>query len=203
MGGWLGVGNSSAKTDRSNTLAGFGDLNKAFGFGSSTAGADTTTGTATTSSGVDALHSAMGYFRNLLSGGRSSALSAVAPGANAAQAQQDAQRRQIANSGTARGGGVNAVQQQAKDNSDAEVDNALFGVRSQAAGQEAAVGSDLAKVGTTEQGLGLSAEEIASNSANALTKDSIASRMDSYKINKAQQQDVANSIEGILAGFAQ
>lgn len=197
----FGIGGSSAKTDRGETLKGYGDLSSIFDFGSNTAKTDTATGTNTTASGTSALGTALGYFKNLLSGGRNTAMAAIAPTVNAAQSQNDAQRRAVAASGTSRGGGTAGVEQQADDKMNAGVDNDLMQARSGAAGGVAQIGNDLAKVGTQEQGLGIDAAGVADKSAQQLTGDSIDSRPASYKINHEAQQTVANTVQSILANI--
>lgn len=197
----FGIGGSSAKTDRGNTLTGYKDLSSIFDFGTKTAGADTGTGTATTATGTNALGTALSYFRNLLSGGRTTALQAIAPYTDAARSQADAQRREIAAAGTSRGGGTAGVEQQVQDKTNAAANDALLQARSGAAGGVATIGNDLARTGLGEQGLGLEAENTASRAAGDLTDESRRSRTDSYDINHKAQQTVANTVESILSAF--
>jgi hypothetical protein len=97
----FGVGNKSVKTDRSNELAAWGNLKN--------------TAASTGAEGADATGQAMKYLTSILSGSPTAVAGAVAPTTNANAAQADAQRRQIAATGTARGGGTNALQQQSND----------------------------------------------------------------------------------------
>jgi hypothetical protein len=81
-------------------------------------------------------------------------MQAIAPEANAVQAQGDAARRQQAASGTARGGGTAGANQTAKDAEMARIDNALFGVRPGAVAQEQALGTTQMSQGLQFAGLG-------------------------------------------------
>lgn len=187
MGGFLGIGGSSAKTDRTTTLAGYGDLSNIFSFAMPTATSLTAAGTA----GLDA---ASGYWQKLLSGNRATALSAIAPETSAIEAGEDATRRQMATSGTARGGGVASTAATAHDKSMSEIDTAIMGARPQAAGE-------VAKIGSTEVSAGLNALGLGENAAADLTKDAISSRTDSYAINKDTQGNVVGAIEAFMGAL--
>src|SRR5271170_3505176 len=93
----FGVGNKNVKTDRSNELAAMGNL-KSLAAGEAGEGAE----------GVDA---SMKFFQSILSGNPTAVASAVAPTTNAVAAQN----RNIAATGTSRGGGTNAEQQKTSD----------------------------------------------------------------------------------------
>src|SRR5271156_690770 len=98
MGGFLNIGNSSTKTDRATERQGFGDLSSVFNFGMPVA--------------QSALGGANNYYQKLLTGNRATMEQAEAPEINAVQAGADAQKRQLASTGTARGGGTAAASQQ-------------------------------------------------------------------------------------------
>lgn len=138
MGGIIGgigklFGGSSAKTDRRETLNSYGELNNLYNYG-------VNQGERAQAQGQDLTGQAGAYFTKLLSGNRPAALQAISPVANSATAQADAQKRQIAQSGTARGGGVNEVGQSIDTNRQAAVDNALNQATAGAAGGAAGVG---------------------------------------------------------------
>jgi hypothetical protein len=169
VGGFLGIGGSSTKTDRSQTLQGYGDLGNLFNFGISTA-----------KQGIGA---AQNYFGKLLSGNRTVAQQAIAPEVNQINAASDASKRQLATSGTARGGGTAPANQRTSSDVMAQIDNLLFGAQGGAA-------KGLAQTG--EAGL-----EAGAKAGQDLTADSIASRVDSYNINADMQKKVANAILSI------
>jgi hypothetical protein len=170
VGGFLGIGNSSAKTDRSQTLQGYGDLSNVFNFGISSA-----------KQGIGA---AQNYFGKLLSGNRTVAEQAIAPETNQMNAASDAQKRQLSTSGTARGGGTAPANQTRQTDVMGQIDNLLFGAQQGAAKGEAQTG---------EAGL-----QAGGQAGQNLTADSIKSRMDSYKINQDTQQNVANFTDAAM-----
>lgn len=198
MGGFLGLGGASWKTDRKTELQGFSDLHNVFNFALPFAKSATQTGANTTAAGTDAMSSSLGYWQKLLSGNRTTAQQAVAPEANAAMSQSDALKRQQASSGTARGGGVNAVNQQRDTDTMSKVDNALFGARPQAATQVASVGNSLARTGLGEQSIGMDALHTASSTGANITDLARMSRNDSYKINQDMVAKASTAIENAL-----
>lgn len=198
MGGFLGIGNSSAKTDRSNVLTGFSDLKNVFNFAMPFGENEAATGQATTKEGLSDLGKSSDYWSKLLSGDRSTMQQAVAPETNAVLSQADAEKRQQGSMGTARGGGVAANNQQTEDASMAKIDNLLFGARPMAAGQEAAIGGKEADIGNSQLAEAMNALGLGERSANDLTGDAIASRKESFAINKSVQSD----IQGVIANLA-
>lgn len=173
MGGFLGIGGSSAKTDRANVLTGFSSLKNIFNTGFS--------------SGTGDVGSAEGYWKNILSGNRTSVAQAAAPTTNAVLAQSDAAKRAAVAGGTARGGGTAATNADANARAAKTVDDALFGARGGAAGE-------LAKTGTGEMQIGATA-------ANDLTQNAITARKEDYDINLNTQQHVADFAGDVLGAF--
>jgi len=125
----FGVGNKSVKTDRSNELAAWGNLKN--------------TAASTGAEGADATGQAMKYLTSILSGSPTAVAGAVAPTTNADAAQADAQRRQIAATGTARGGGTNALQQQSNDILSGKTTDAIQAAQPAAASTLGTLGSTL------------------------------------------------------------
>lgn len=150
----MGIGGSSSKTDRSVQLQSFGNLNNLFNWALPTAKGAASSGQNIVGSGVSSLNTAGGYFKKLLSGSRSDLMQAEAPAINAARSGEDASKRQLGAMGTARGGGVSASSQTLDDRTRGAIDNALFGVRSQAAGGLAKVGAETGQLGIQELGAG-------------------------------------------------
>lgn len=181
----MGLGSSSAKTDRKQQLAGWGDLSKVFGF-------SFPTGTQAVSSGLSSLGNAQSYWNNLLSGNRTSMLQAAAPEVNAIQSGADASRRNLNASGTARGGGVASQNQQQQTNTQAQIDNALLGVRPQAA-------QGAASTGATTTGLGLDSISQGANAAGTISGQAGESRPNDYKIN---QDIVGKTTQAIINALA-
>ena len=174
--GFLGIGQPSAVTSAKK------DLGNVFNFALPTAQNLTTSGGATSSAAASDSSSAAGYFKNLLSGNRTAALQSVAPGANAALTQADAAKRGASSMGTARGGGTAGTNQQIDSSVMGKIQDALFGVKSNAAtglnttaGTEGAIGSSQLNAGAQNLNIGTGAatnlgslgvgEQSASNSA--------------------------------------
>lgn len=187
MGGFLGIGGSSAKTDRSMELGGFTNLNNVFNYAMPTAQASLSRGSSDLSTAGD-------YFKNLLSGNRPATQQAVAPEANAVRASADAQKRQLATSGTARGGGTAGTNQQVNDNTNATVDNAIFAARPGAA-------KGLTQIGTTESDVGANILNDASTTAANYTSLAQGARKQDYAINQDMVSKVTNFIDQAAAGL--
>jgi hypothetical protein len=202
VGGFLGIGGSSAKTDRNQTLASYQQLNNLFNFGLSTGKTGVTTGTGTTAAGVGGLENSQAYWQKLMSGSRPALMQAAAPEINAVQSQGDAARRQAAASGTARGGGTAGANQQQKTDQMAQIDNALFGVRPTAAKESGVVSSQIANVGENQMQAALTALGIAGNAASTSGQLSADSRKTSFDINKQTQKDVTGAIQAAMMAFA-
>jgi len=166
-------GGSGAKTDRKNQLQGYGDLNNLFNFGFSQ-------GKAATGAATDLLGQAGGYYSKLLSGDRAATLSAVAPTVSTANSQTDAAKRQLSQSGTARGGGINATAQTLEDQKRSQIDQAVNSAKAGAAGGATATGGTLASEAGSLLGVGTSSAtslaDIASKSrdeSNTLHQQSV------------------------------
>ena len=188
MGGFLGIGGSGYKTDRHEQLKSYGQLNNVFYYGMNQ-------GKANESAGTNLLGQAGDYYSKLLSGNRPAVLQAVAPVANAANAQEDAQKRQLDATGTARGGGVNAVGQQLETAKNATIDNAINEARGGAAQGATQVGS--VDVNAALRLLGLGADV-----AESKARISSESRAESDKHNQMVQGQVTNAIDALFGAFA-
>lgn len=186
-GGFLGIGGSSAKTDRKYTLQGYGELGNVFNYALPTA----ETGVA---AGQAGLGQAQDYYSKILSGNRPAALQAIAPEVSGVLGKEAATRRGIAASGTARGGGLASTEQQAHDQAMGEINNSLFGARAKAAQGETQVGQAQMEDALNALGLG---EYAASDLANI----SAQSRKTSQAINTQTQQQVGGAILGALGGI--
>lgn len=143
--------------------------------------------------GEDSLGDANAYYKKLLSGNRVAQLQAVAPTVNAANATEDAQKKALATSGTARGGGVDATVQQLDTAKNATIDNAISGVMPGAAEGETGVGRSMAAIAANLLGLG-------SKAGTDLTAISADSRKTSQAINQQTQQQVGQAI-ALALGF--
>lgn len=184
----MGIGGASWKTDRKQYLAGQDTLKNVFNFA-------LPQGEAAFSAGQQELGQAGDYYSKLLSGNRATMLQAVAPETKAVQERSDATKRQLAASGTARGGGVASANQTIKDRAMAEIDNLLFGVRPGAArGAESVAGKELS---TASNLFGMGADV-----AQSYTSNAAKSRMDSYKLNQDMVGKWSQAVLNVMSAFA-
>lgn len=188
MGGFLGIGGSSAKTDRGIELGGFGKLSNIFNVGLNAA-----------QSGIGAGQQALGnvtnYASNILSGNRPAVSAAVAPETAAARSASDAAARQLATSGTARGGGVAGTNQQRQNETRAQVNQAIFKARPEAAGL-------LTKAGAAQGQIGVDESAIAERAAADTTHMAQSARAQDFKINQSIVGDWINVVADAFAAFA-
>lgn len=189
---------NSATTDRKQTLAGYGDLSNVFNFGMSQAKSGQAAGTDSLKAASGDLATSGDYYSKLLSGNRAATLSAAAPTVNAANAATDAQKTELATSGTGRGGGTNATSQQLDTNKMASVDNAIAGAKADAAKGIAGVGNATAGIGGTQLSNATNLLGLGTSAASDLTKDSIASRPQSQQAHDAKAKQYADMSQQVL-----
>lgn len=187
MGGFLGIGNASFKTDRGMQLTGMQSMKNIFNYA-------IPQGENMQASGTESLDKAGDYWSKILSGNRSAVSAAVAPETNAIRSSADARKRQLASSGTARGGGVNETSQRMETDTASKTDSAILGARPEAAKQTAAIGKT--KLDDAARILGLGAE-----TATEFTDIAMKSRAQSYKINQDMVGKVTQAIDAALTGM--
>ena len=168
-------GGNSAKTDRNQTLKGYGELGDANA-------TDTALGSSLTSAGESDTGAASEYFRKIMSGDPS----AIAPETNALNDQANQQKQQIEMNGN-RTGGNNAQMQQLSSDTSGKIADALLGAQSGAAKSEAGVGE-------AETGEGLGANSQALQAASALTNASSGTRAQSQQIHNASVQNFTDAL---------
>ena len=161
-------GGSSAKTDRSQTLQSYGDLDSIISQLSQV-------GKTTTAAGASDTGAASKYFSDIVSGDPNKVMAAAAPEVNAIKGQATQQKKQIANLGGNRTGGTNAVSQDVTTNARGQIADVIAKQRTGAAGE-------LAKTGVSESSIGVGATEGAGTSAANLGDLSASSRKTSQQI---------------------
>jgi hypothetical protein len=125
----------------------------------------------------------------------------VAPQTNAALAQSDAEKAQLANIGTARGGGAVGVNQQRDTGLMSQIDNMLFGARTAGAQGEAGVGQAQAGVGLNQTGQGIESAGLASKTAGTMGEQDLYSRQVSDKMHRQAVSDYANAFGSVIGGL--
>ena len=187
MGGFLGIGGSSAKTDRSNVLTGFSDLKNVFNTALPAAQGNLSAGASDTGA-------ASGFWKNILGGNRTAVAQAAAPTTNAALAAGDASKRQAGTMGTARGGGTASINANASASTQKGIDDALFGARTGAAGE-------LAQTGAGETAAGTGLLNTGTNASGDLADIANKARQSDYKINQDTVGKVADFGLNLLGAF--
>lgn len=179
----MGIGNSSAKTDRGRSLGGWQaeweQLTKGRDVSNQLfpqAQTGFQTGGTTTGAGAD-------YLKGIL-GSRTAAAEAMAPEANQLSAQADALRQSQAQLGTSRGGGVSAQNQQADQAVQNQIANQTFATRAQAAPQAVAAGQAQSQAASQQLMAALQAMGMSNEVAQHIVDSSMTSRMQSNAINR-------------------
>lgn len=196
MSGLFGS-HGSVKTDRNAQLQSFSDLSNVFNFALPTAQAEQKKGDATLDSALSSLGLSSDYFQKILSGNRADVTQAVAPTTNAITERSDAEKRQQAASGTARGGGVAGENQQIQDKTNAAVDKTIAEARPDAAKANADIASRIAGIGGERLSAALSALGIGTTAAGDLGKIATDAKSD----DAATQADIGKSIGDIAMMF--
>lgn len=201
MGGFAGIGGSSATTDRNTQLSAQSGLWNVFNWALPQGEKQQTTGASTLAGSLNTLGPAQQYYQNLLSPGRAQATLNAAPAVNATLDQADAAKRQSGNFGTARTGGTAAANQNAGAQTQKSIDDIinanLFG--GQQSGAQGLVGVSGAQAGVGEGQLANAASllGLGQSSVGSIMNNATESRPISQKIN----QETAAEWGGLANAF--
>ena len=202
MGGYLGIGGSSAKTDRGTQLGAQGGLWNVFNYGLPTGQAQQAAGTSTLGTAGSTLGQAQSYFSSLLKPGRTTAASLSAPATNAALAQNDASRGAAAELGTGRTGGTAAINRESGASTQKSIDDIINSTlqqgRQQGGAGLAQIGGEQTQLGEAQLSNALQLLGLSSNAVNAIMSNATDSRKTSYDINKDTQNQWFNAIGSLL-----
>jgi hypothetical protein len=135
MGGFLGIGGSSAKTDRGQNLGATQGSWNLFSQGLGLGTAESGAGLNTLNQAKSELQPATDYWKSLLTAGRTQTAQNAAPAIDAALAQKDALERARAQFGTGRSGGTVASDAEASTATSGTIDDIIN--KTQVAGREA------------------------------------------------------------------
>lgn len=196
MGGFLGLGNSSAKTDRGNQLAGVNAEWNIYNRGLPLGDKQVDAGTTTEGIGVSGLDAVKQYWKDMMGGGPA-AMKAASPALSAINTQADAKRVETAEMGTSRGGGTNADAQQAETERMAQANDVISKVQPMAA-------QGLESVSTAQVGAGgqqlkeaMAALGLSKETADEIVESSIKSRPISMKANAEVRQQWSDFLAAI------
>lgn len=197
MGGFLGIGHSSAKTDRGNQLAGISADWNVYNRGLPLADTQQKKATGTESSGLESLDTAKNYWKAITQGNRTAVQSAAAPQANAIQQRADASKREQSQMGTSRGGGVNAANQQIQQEQEKQLAINEAAVQPKAAEQLGQIGQATAGVGHQQMAEALQALGLSADVAKEIIQSSIQSRPISMAANQAVTSQWSNALAAL------
>lgn len=202
MGGFLGFGGNK------NIDKGMKEEKNLFNYALGTSKDLQKTATSTTNLGLDTMKSSLStldevkkYFQDIMSGNRPAQFAAVQPEINAINEQADAARTQAANMGTARGGGVAATSANADAARMKLIDDALFGIRPQAATGVERIGGEQAQVGQAQANVGLD-QLSAALRALGLSDEAIAHYTEAAFQKKKNDVEKWNNVLDFATGFA-
>lgn len=201
MGGFAGIGGSSAKTDRGNQLAATSGLWNVFNWAMPTGQSQQTAGSGTLNNALGTLGPAQQYFQGLLAPGRTQATLNAAPGINATLNSSDAAKKQSGNLGTERSGGTAALNRESGVQTQSTIDdlinsNLIGGQATGAqglqgiAGQQAGIGGAQLNNASNLLGLGSNADTNILNNATT-----------SRPISQQANQESASEWEGLISGI--
>lgn len=191
--GLFGGHSGSEKTDRTNQLAAFSDLNNIFNQGLATSTSEQKRGDTNIDAALSQLGLSSDYYKKLLSGDRTKITGAVQPTTNAIASQADAEKQQLESTATSRGGGNAGVAQQIEDKKRAATDATIAGVQPGAAAANADIASRVADIGKSQLAQALAALGISEGSASALGSLS----GDARKTDLQNQKDIGGSIANL------
>jgi hypothetical protein len=197
----LGIGGSSAKTDRGNQLAATQSDWSVFNQGMAMGTAGQAQGQQTLSTALSSLGPAEDYYKNLLTAGRTQTAANAAPAINAVNAEADATRAAEGTFGTARSGGTVAANRSAISDTQSKIDeiintNLVQGKQAGAKGLQEVAGEQ-AGIGNVELSNAMSALGLGSNAVNDILSNATGSRAESNQINQQTQGQYGQAL-GLL-----
>jgi hypothetical protein len=199
--GFLGIGGSSAKTDRGNQLAATQGTWNVFNSGLGLESQQNATGQEQQATGQTNLNSATNYWSNLLTAGRTQTAQNAAPAVQAVVSGADAQRNQQSEFGTGRTGGTAAQNQTAATTTQGSIDNIinenLVGGKTAAATGLAGAGATDLSAGSTAISQALASLGISGSSASSILNNATQS----YQYNQQNNGQIASSVGEALASF--
>ena len=202
MGGFMGIGGSSAKTDRNQTLGDYGKLNSVFSQGMAIGNQQETAGQGMIQNAQTTLGPASDYYKSLLTAGRTQTAEQAAPAVQGALAQSDAAKRESAATGTSRSGGAAEAHAEAGSKTGATIDDIinknLMGGKAAGAEGLTTVAKDQAVMGNMTLTNAMQALGLGAGASEDTLAASIGSRMDSAQL-AASQGQAYGQMAGMLA----
>jgi len=204
MGGFLGIGGSSAKTDRGNQLAATsGDWNL-FSYGMGQGQAGQATGQADLNTAMATLGAPQDYFTKLLTAGRTQTAQSSAPAVDQTLANATATRNAEGTFGTSRTGGTVAANREASSNTQSQIDQ-IINTNLQTGRQQGAQGleqisSAQASIGDTELRNSLAALGLSEQAVNQILSNSTQSKQNDPNVGNAVGSAVGQMFMNAIMG---
>ncbi len=195
----LGIGGSSAKTDRTTQLTAGGEANDIIKSLKSIGTDFIGKGKTDITRGQQDTEKASKYYSDILSGDPTKVMAAVAPESKAIADQTDQQKQAIARTGN-RTGGTNALSQDLNTKATAAVGDIVNKARAGAAGGVERTGAQFTGTGVAETGEGIGATATAGSDALGLYSAAAQSRQISQQIHDAAVQQWADLISSLVVG---
>jgi hypothetical protein len=206
MGGFLGIGGSSAKTDRGNQLAATSGDWSLFNYGLGQGQAGQATGQTDLSTALSTLGAPQQYFQNLLTAGRTQTQENAAPAIDQVLANATATRNAEGTFGTSRTGGTVAANRNASANTQSQIDqiintNLQTGRAQGAQGLEAVSGAQ-ASIGGTELQNSLAALGLSEQAVNQILGNATQSKQNDPNVGNAIGSAVGQLYLNAIMGAA-
>jgi hypothetical protein len=205
MGGFMGIGHSSQKTDRAAQLSAQQGLWDVGGWSTPLGRKTTEKGLGTLDTSLNTLDKVKDYWSKLMTAGRTETAQRAAPAIQAATAQGDATRRQESAMGTGRSGGTASANREAGTATAKTVDDiiagALFGGQAQAATGLTGVAGGEAGIAGEQLGAGAGLRAAGAGAYKDIMQNATESRPISQQINRQAQADVGQAIGAMMMGF--
>jgi hypothetical protein len=189
MGGFLGIGGSSANTDRGNQLAATQGLWNVFNWA-------LPQGQQAQATGSNTLSQAQTAFQNMINPGRAQATLNAAPAVDAALDSSDAARRQAGQLGTSRSGGTAAANANAGATTQGNIDQII---NSNLVGGQATGAQGLAGIGGEQLGNASNLLGLGTNADTSILNNATTSRQGSNQINQQSAASIGGLV-GLLLG---
>lgn len=202
MGGFLGVGGSSAKTDRGNQLAATSGEWNLFNYGMGAGQEGQKKGQSDLNTALGTLGGPTDYWKSILAPGRAQATTNAAPATNAVLDQADAARRQEGELGTSRTGGTAAINRESGATATKSIDDiinqSMMGGRDSAAKGLMGVAGQQAGIGSQELYNSLSQLGLSHSAISDILGNATASRPVSQAIHDKSVEDYGQAIGTVL-----
>lgn len=202
MGGYLGLGHSSAKTDRGNQLAATQGQWNMFSQGLGYGNENEATGKADLTTAKSTLGQSSDYWSKLLTAGRTDTAERAAPAVNQVLANETATRNAEGTFGTDRTGGTVAANREAGVKSQSKIDDIINTnlMQGKEEGARGLLGSAQAEagIGSTELSHALAQFGLSERAISDILSNSTQSREISNKINLQTQEQWGQMIGKIL-----